>query len=154
MSDITPSGIPPVPEATFVPPPSPYTPPSSQIGASPLEVGPALTANDKTMGMLSHLLALSGFIGVPFGNIVGPLIIWLTQKEKSEFIDFNGKESLNFQITIIIAGLISGVLCLILVGFLLLFAVWAYGIAMTIVATMKANEGVRYRYPYTLRLIK
>jgi len=149
MSDITPPGIPPFPEET------PYTPPAAQIILPPPATGDlALTPNDKTMGMLSHLLALSGFIGIPFGNIVGPLIIWLTQKDKSEFADYHGKESLNFQITILIAGLISGVLCIILVGFLLLFAVWAYGIAMTIVASIKANEGVRYIYPYTLRLIK
>ena len=149
MSDLPPPGIPPVPEET------PYTPPAGQIfPAVPLAGDLALTSNDKTMGMLSHLLALSGFVGVPFGNIVGPLIIWLTQKDKSSFADFHGKESLNFQITIIIAGLISGVLCLILVGFLLLFALWAYGIAMTIVASMKANEGIRYQYPFTLRLIK
>ena len=149
MSDLPPPGLPPVPEET------PYIPPVGQIFApGPLAGDVALTPNDKTMGMLCHLLALSGFVGVPFGNIVGPLIIWLTQKDKSSFADFHGKESLNFQITILIAGLISGVLCLILVGFLLLFALWVYGIVMTIVATMKANEGIRFQYPFTLRLIK
>ncbi len=148
MSDPTPPSIPPVPEET------PSTPLAGQIIPPAPVTETGLTSNDKTMGMLSHLLALSGFIGVPFGNILGPLVIWLTQKEKCEFADFHGKESLNFQITILIAGLISGVLCIIIVGFFLLFAVWAYGIAMTIVASIKANEGVRYRYPLTLRLIK
>ncbi len=149
MSDLTPPGIPPVPEET------PYTPPVGQIIPPPPPGGDmALTSNDKTMGMLSHLLALSGYIGVPFGNIVGPLIIWLTQKDKSAFADYHGKESLNFQITLIIAALISGVLCLLLIGFVLLLAVWIYGIVMTIIATIKANEGSYYRYPYTLRLIK
>jgi uncharacterized protein len=149
MSDLTPSGIPPVPEET------PYAPPAGQI-IPPPPVGSdlALTANDKTMGMLCHLLALSGFIGIPFGNILGPLIIWLTQKDKSAFADYHGKESLNFQITLIIAAMISGVLCLLLIGFVLLLAVWIYGIVMTIIATIKANEGIYYRYPYTLRLIK
>ena len=139
---------PPVPEET------PYTPPIGQI-IPPAPGGDlTLTQNEKTMGMLSHLLALSGYVGIPFGSIAGPLIIWLTQKDKSAFADHQGKESLNFQITVFIAGLIAGVLCLILIGFVLLFAVWAYGIVMTIVASMKANEGIRYQYPFTLRLIK
>ncbi len=148
MSDILPSGIPPVPEATA------YAPPVGQINPPPPPAELGLTSNDKTMGMLSHLLALSGFIGIPFGNIIGPLVIWLTQKDKSGFADHHGKESLNFQITILIAGLISGVLCLLLVGFALLLALWVYGIVMTLIASIKANEGVYYRYPFTLRLIK
>lgn len=149
MSDLTPPGIPPIPEAPLDPPPA------AQLIPPPPGTGELVpTANDKTMGMLCHLLALSGFVGIPLGNIAGPLVVWLTQKDKSGFADYHGKESLNFQITILIAGLISAVLCIILIGFLMLFALWVYGIAMTIIAAMKASEGVRYRYPYILRFIK
>ena len=147
MSDLTPPGIPPVPEET------PYTPPVGQIIPPPPPAGDmALTSSDKTMGMLSHLIALVGFL-IPLGSIIGPLVIWLTQKDKSSFVDYHGKESLNFQITIAIAVVACLVLSLLLIGIPLLFAVGIYGLVMTIVAGVKANEGVRYRYPYTLRLI-
>lgn len=106
------------------------------------------------MGMLCHILALSGFV-IPFGSIIGPLVIWLTQKDKSAFADYHGKESLNFQITVIIALLCCLPLILLLgLGVLLMIVVGVYALVMTIVAGVKANEGIRYAYPYTLRLIK
>ena len=147
MSDMTPPGIPPVP------PESPYTPPAGQIIPPVPAADATLTPSDKSMGMLCHLIALAGYI-IPLGNIIGPAVVWATQKDKSTYIDYHGKESLNFQITIVIASLISLVLCLVLIGFLLLPLLWLYGLAMSIIAGIKANEGVRYRYPYTLRLIK
>ncbi len=148
MSDLPPSSIPPVPEQT------PYTPPQASI-IPPVPAGDlALTPNDKTMGMLSHILALSGFV-IPFGSIIGPLVIWLTQKDKSAFADYHGKESLNFQISVIIALLCCLPLILLFgLGILLMMVVGVYALVMTIVAGLKANEGVRYAYPYTLRLIK
>ena len=107
------------------------------------------------MGMLSHLIAFAGvIIPVPFVNVVGPLVMWMTQKDKSSFLDYHGKESLNFQITVAIAVVIAMFAKFILIGFLLLPAVGLYAIVMTIIAGVKAKEGVRYRYPYTLRLIK
>ena len=107
------------------------------------------------MGMLSHLIAFAGvIIPVPFVNIIGPLIVWITQKDKSAYIDYHGKESLNFQITVAIAGLIAFVSIFLIVGFVLVPAVVIYAVVMTIIAGIKAKEGVRYRYPYTLRLIK
>ena len=96
------------------------------------------------MGMLSHLIALAGFL-IPFGSIIGPLVIWLTQKDKSAYLDYHGKESLNFQITIGIAVVCCLVLSLILIGIPMLFAVGIYGLVMTIIAGIKANEGVRYQ---------
>ncbi len=147
MSDPTPPSIPPVPEETS------YTPPAGQIIPPPPVTETGLTPNDKTMGMLSHLIALAGFL-IPFGSIIGPLVIWLTQKDKSAYLDYHGKESLNFQITIGIAVVCCMVLSLILIGIPMLFAVGIYGLVMTIIAGIKANEGVRYRYPYTLRLVK
>ncbi len=112
-----------------------------------------LTQDDKTMGMLCHLAALAGFI-IPFGAIIGPLIIWLMKKDQSPFIDAHGKESLNFQITMAIGFLISLVLMLVVIGFLLIFALAIFSLVMIIVAAVKANEGEIYRYPINLRLIK
>ena len=61
---------------------------------------------EKTWGMLCHLLALTGLV-IPIGVIVGPLIMWLVKKDESEFVDYHGKESLNFQITMMI-GVVIG----------------------------------------------
>lgn len=109
---------------------------------------------EKTWAMLCHLTALSGYIGVPFGNILGPLIIWLIKKDEMPVIDTQGKESLNFQISITIYALVSGLLCVILIGFLLLAILIIAQIVLTIIASLKANNGEFYHYPLTIRFIK
>jgi uncharacterized Tic20 family protein len=108
----------------------------------------------RTWGLLCHLTALSGFIGVPFGHILGPLIVWLIKKDEFAFVDDQGKESLNFQITLTIAGIICIPLVLILVGIVLLIALAIVGVVFTIIGAVKANEGVHYRYPFAFRLLK
>lgn len=112
-----------------------------------------LSQEDRTWGMLCHLSSLSGLI-IPFGNIIGPLVIWLIKKDQSWFVNDQGKESLNFQISLTIYGIISGVLVLVVIGFFLLLALGLFWIIFTVIATMKANEGITYRYPLTLRLVK
>lgn len=113
------------------------------------------------MAMFCHLAALAGGllgvatgIPVPFGNILGPLIIWLLKKDTMPLVDAHGKESLNFQITVSIA--IIG--CLVLFFLILpLFLIPLIGIAalvLTIIGTIKASNGEMYRYPFALRLIK
>lgn len=146
MSDPYNPGIPPVP------PQDPYTPPSARI-LPPADVDSSLTPPVKTSGMLCHLLALCGYV-IPFGNIIGPLIVWLTQKDKSPFIDHHGKESLNFQITVTIAAFVCIILCFVLIGIPLLFALGIYALIMSIIGAIKANEGRLYSYPYTFRFIK
>ena len=103
-----------------------------------------------TWGMLCHLLALCGFV-IPFGNIIGPVIVWAIKKDTSEFIDDQGKESLNFQLTLTIACAVSAVLIFVAIGLLLLPVVAIYGLVMIIIASIKANEGERYRYPLNIR---
>ena len=104
-------------------------------------------------GLFAHLSALVGLI-IPFGNILGPLIIWQIKKAEMPFVDDQGKEAVNFNITVLIAVIVSGLLTLVLIGFVLLFAVGIAWLVLTIMAAMKANEGAAYRYPFTLRLIK
>ncbi len=108
---------------------------------------------ERTWGMLCHLLALSGFI-IPFGHILGPLIMWLIKKDESAFVDYNGKESLNFQISVTIYGIVAGILTLVLIGIPLLFALGVFDIVMVITATVRANKGEKYHYPLTIRFIK
>lgn len=118
------------------------TPPSGDI-----------PANERTMAMLCHLLALSGYV-IPFGNIIGPLVMWLVKKDEMPFVDEQGKESLNFQITVMIAMIVSFVLVFVIIGFFLLIAIGIGSLVLVIIATIKANEGTHYRYPLTIRLIK
>jgi len=110
-------------------------------------------AQELNWGMACHLAALAGFI-IPFGNIIGPLIIWLIKKDESEFVDDQGKESLNFQISICIYAIISAILILIVIGIILLIAIGVFVLVMIIVGAVKASNGEKFRYPLTLRLIQ
>ncbi|HET6603527.1 MAG TPA: DUF4870 domain-containing protein [Xanthomonadaceae bacterium] len=105
------------------------------------------------MAMFAHLSALVGII-IPFGNVLGPLLIWLLKKETMPFVDDQGKEALNFQITVTIALLVCIVLMFVLIGLLLLPLVGLAALILTVIAAVKANEGTAYRYPFTLRLVK
>ena len=104
--------------------------------------------------MACHLSALSGFV-IPFGNIIGPLVIWLIKKDTMPLVDQHGKESLNFQITVLIAAVISFILMFVLIGMLLIVVVGIGALVLTIMASVKvANGDTGYRYPWALRLIK
>ena len=111
-----------------------------------------IVQEEKTWGMLAHLTSLSGLI-IPFGSLLGPLVVWLVKKDTMPFVADQGKEALNFNITVAIAAIVSGVLTLVLIGFLLLAVVAVGWLVLTILATIEANKGVAYRYPFTLRLI-
>lgn len=113
-----------------------------------------VSRDQRHWAMLAHLSALIGYSVVPFGNVVAPLIVWLIKKDQSWFIDDQAKESLNFQISILIYILISIPLAFLLIGFFLFAIIYVFAIVMVIVAAIKANNGVPYRYPLTLRFIK
>ena len=103
--------------------------------------------------MLCHLAAFLGFV-FPFGSVVGPLILWQMKKEVDPFIDDQGKEALNFQITVAIAWLVCLLLGFVVVGFLLMTVLVIGALILTIIAGIKANKGIAYRYPWTWRLVK
>ena len=103
--------------------------------------------------MLCHLAAFLGFV-FPFGSVVGPLILWQMKKEVDPFIDDQGKEALNFQITVAIAWMACIVLAFAVIGFFLMFALAIGTIVLTIIGAIKANKGIAYRYPLTWRVVK
>jgi uncharacterized protein len=111
------------------------------------------TQDERTWGMLAHLLAFAFFI-CPLGNVIGPLIVWLVKRDQMPFVDDQGKEALNFNISVVLAALVCGALVFVLIGILLGVALFIFWLSMTIIAGIKAGEGVRYRYPFTLRLVK
>ena len=108
----------------------------------------------KTWNVLCHATALAGFFVPWAGHILGPLIIWLAKRGDSPEIDEHGKESLNFQISMLIYNVIAGVLCLVLIGFVILGILHILNLVLVIVASIQASEGKFYRYPLTIRLIK
>jgi uncharacterized protein len=138
-----------MPENTAIPPSQPPLPPPPPV--SPGEA--------RTWNMLCHLSALAGYI-IPFGNIIGPLVVWQLKKNEFPSVDEHGKAALNFQITVMIA-LIVGIavavlLSFVCIGFLLfpvVIAIGLCGLIFAIIAAIKANNGEPYRYPWSLTLI-
>jgi uncharacterized Tic20 family protein len=110
--------------------------------------------DEQNWAMACHLIALCGFV-IPFGNVLGPLVLWLIKKDSMPLVDRHGKEALNFQITVLIAAIVSALLMFILIGFVLLIVVGIGALVLTIMAAVKvANGELDYKYPFALRLIK
>jgi hypothetical protein len=103
--------------------------------------------------MFCHLGGLAGYV-VPFGNILGPLVLWLMKKDQSPLVDKHGKDALNFHISIMIYTLVCIPLCIVLIGFPLLIMVSIGSLVYTILAAVKANNGEHLNYPMTIRFIK
>ncbi|ODU48144.1 DUF4870 domain-containing protein [uncultured Aquimonas sp.] len=127
-------------------------PPEPPAGLSP-------DNSEKQFALFVHLSALLGFF-IPLGNIIAPLVMWQIKKNESAFIDDQGKEAVNFNLTLLLVGLALVLLTLITFGLGALLTV-PLGLALcvawlifAILAGIKANEGIAYRYPYILRLIK
>jgi len=112
------------------------------------------SSNVRTWNILCHASALLGvFLHFP-GHLLGPLIVWLAKRDDSPEIDAHGKESLNFQISMLIYNGIAVVFCLVLVGFAFLAVLWVLNAVFVIVASIQASDGKFYRYPMTIRFIQ
>ena len=131
------------------------TPPEEPIAEASPDGSVAATADDKQWGMFAHLAALLGLLVGGF-MFVGPLIVWLVKKDQSRFVDYHGKESLNFQLNILIYYLLTLVVTIATCGitFPLPLLVLIWSIVMPIMAGLAANRGEMYRYPLTFRMIK
>ncbi|MCC6596830.1 MAG: DUF4870 domain-containing protein [Rhodanobacteraceae bacterium] len=127
------------------PPPDSATPPSG---------------DERTWALMGHLSAFTAFVTGGLGSMLGPLVVWLIKRDTMPFVADQAKEALNFNITVFIIGCVLVLFSIVTFGIGLLLA-WPLGIALfigwvvlTILAAIKANEGVAYRYPWTLRLVK
>lgn len=133
---------------------------SEEIHVQPPEVPDiAPVGDERTWALLGHLSALSAFIS-GIGCVIGPLIVWLIKRDTLPFAGDQAKEALNFNITVLIAALALWIITIITLGIgliltvplaLALFIGW---LVFTIIAAVNANNGVRYRYPFALRLIQ
>lgn len=108
----------------------------------------------RNWNMFCHLAALAGFTGIPAANVIGPLIIWLMKKNELPSVDEHGKDSINFQISVLIYIIVSWILCFIFIGFILLPIVGIGALICVIIASIKASNGERFQYPATIRFIK
>lgn len=158
-ADQVPHNAPPETPSASPPPPGPtgptlqtqpveYATPVSSGYPGPYN-GPAPDNDSRTMAMLTHLLGI-------FTGFLGPLIIWLVKKDEKPFVDDQGKEALNFHLTMLIASLAISLLgCLTLgLGFLLIIPLVAIVIIFGILGTIAANKGEAYRYPVNIRMIR
>jgi uncharacterized protein len=111
------------------------------------------SADVRTWNVLCHASALLGFFFPWAGHILAPLIVWLVKRGDSPEIDAHGKESINFQLSMLIYSVISGILCLVLIGFVLLAILHVLNVVFVIIASIRASEGNFYRYPLTIRFL-
>ncbi len=120
---------------------------------------------DRNWAMGCHLAALTVYVGIPFGNILGPLIIWLLKKDQYPLVDEHGKQSLNFQISIIVYSLLLGAAIFItaitvilipvavLLGIVLAFVLIA-DFVLVVIAAIKVSNGESYQYPFSIRFVQ
>jgi uncharacterized Tic20 family protein len=108
--------------------------------------------DERMWGMFCHLSAFAGYI-IPFGSIIGPLIIWSLKKDEFPFVNDQGKEALNFQISMTIYFIISAFLIIIVIGIALLVALGIFQLIMIVIASIKANNGETFRYPFAIRFL-
>ncbi len=125
-------------------PPAEGQPPSPGAEA---QAGGEVPKDARTMGMLAHLLGI-------FTGFIGPLVIWLIKKDDQPFVNDQGKEALNWQITLLIGYIISSALTFVCIGFVLYAVVWILAVIYGIIGTMKANRGEWFRYPWSIKFIK
>ena len=120
------------------------TPPPA--AAAPQPAAPLSEAEDRQWASFAHLGGILGFLP--------SLIIWLVFKDRGAFTNTEAKEALNFQITIVAAYIVGSILSVIIIGFLITAAAWVVAIIFSILGFLKAKDGVSYRYPFAIRLIK
>lgn len=125
----------------------------------------------RTWATVAHLSPLAGLTGIPFANVIGPLVVWLIKRQDHPFVDDQGKEALNFQLSLtlyaVAVGLVLapvlfiGALLPVLPGLVFVpvaivgaVALLVFGLVMIVVAALRANEGEAYRYPLTIRFVR
>jgi uncharacterized protein len=119
----------------------------AQAGQAPVPTGGSGVQNPTQMAMLAHALGIiTGFLG--------PLIIWLTAGKQDPYVEDQSIEALNWQLTMLIAYIVSAVLFIVLIGILLYFIVFIAVVAYGIIAAMAANRGEWYRYPFSIKFVK
>lgn len=133
---------------------SPFTPFDPNAPNQAPNSAPILTSEEKQWGMACHLSALAGLFLPTFGHVLGPLVVWLLKKDSSPFVDEEGKESLNFQLSMSLYALLVAPSILIIIGFFLLGILAFLSFLFAVIGAVRASNGESYRYPMTIRFLK
>ena len=112
-----------------------------------------LSESERNWAMLCHLSAFAGFF-FPFGGIIGPLIFWLTKRDESQWVNQNGKASLNFQMSILLYLVLAIPLCFILIGIPIILLLGTLKVICIVIASVKAAKGEEFRYPLSIPFIQ
>ena len=123
----------------------------AEAGSRPAAMAPS--RDERQWAMLCHLSAMLMYCTV-IGGFIAPLVIWLLKRDEMPFVADQGRETLNFQITTLLALIVGGLLAIVLIGFVIIGAVLLFHFIVTIIATVKVSEGVLYRYPICWRVIR
>lgn len=109
--------------------------------------------NEKQWTFICHLSGLSGYV-IPFGHLIVPLIIWSAKKDEMPLVDAHGKEAINFQISITLYAFVSMLFIFVFIGLFMLMFIAFLHVVLVILAAVKADSGVLYHYPLSIRFIK
>ncbi len=112
-----------------------------------------LSKDEKNWAVFCHLGGLFGYIFPP-ANIIAPLVIWLMYRDEFSLVNDQGKEAVNFQISLTIYLIASAILIFLVIGLFLIIGLFAFSIIITIIAAVRSSEGVHFRYPLTIRFIQ
>ena len=133
-------------------PTNPYDAPQAPIETT---VAPVVADHDERQwAMFCHLAGLAKYIPVPLSNIIAPVVLWQIKKDQWPFVDDQGKEAVNFQISVTIYVIVCCLLFCVGIGVFLLPVVGVFDLVFMIIAALKANQGELYRYPLTIRFVK
>lgn len=119
----------------------------------PYESQPVASKEQTTWAMFAHLSGLLFYTGIPFGNILAPFAIWLMNRDTMPLVDDQAKEAINFQLTIMLYLFACIPLAFVVIGIILAPVVIIFHVVASIIAAMKAQRGIAYRYPMTIRFI-
>ena len=108
---------------------------------------------ERQWALICHLSALSGYL-IPFGHLIAPIVIWSMKKDEMPMVDEHGKEVINFQISMTIWFIIAGIFVIVLIGIPILIGLAVLNLIFIIIGAIKADSGVLYHYPLTVRFIK
>lgn len=122
----------------------------SEDQPQPIDILPS--KDERTWAMLCHFSAYAGCV-FPFGHILAPLIIWLSKREDYPLVADQGKEILNFQISMTLYVIVSALLAIVLIGIPILIGLAIFEFIIIIVAAIKSNDGIKYRYPITIHFL-
>jgi uncharacterized Tic20 family protein len=111
-----------------------------------------IPSDQRMLVMLCHLLSLCGYV-IPFGNIIGPLVMWLVKKDESPHVDLAGRDSLNFNLTLTLVAIVAVILVVVGIGICVLIVLPILHLVPVIIATIKASDGKHWRYPATIRFL-